>query len=204
MTKAINGASSRRSLSHSTSCHVDLFSTQFGLTKAPLALHRPQEYAGAYQQRIAMGNTTSGKMVKEIVCDAKAILQARNKGSIEQIVTRQEDIQRQLLEVSKHKEQLLKRRAAGVRSIVKEYEAKRADMLNNFASRQQQHQQHQQPSPFDTPSDGTAPTAGSNKSGPILLPSPDEVLKRVRSLSERASDGGSSSSSSSSSSSPGF
>jgi len=148
-----------------------------------------------------MGNTTSGKMVKEIVCDAKAILQARNNVSLEQIVARREDVQRQLLEVSKHKEELLKRRAAGVRAIVKEYEAKRADMLNNFASRQLQHQQQQQPSPFDTPSDSTAPTAGCNESGPIILPSPDEVFMRIRSLQKRASDGGSSSSSSSSSSS---
>ena len=175
------------------------FPTQFGLTQAPSTPPHIQEYDDkdkSHEDHLLlriMGNTTSGKMIKEIVVDAKAILQAGNKGSFEQVVARREDIQRQLLEVSKHKEELLKRRAAGVREIVKEYETKRAEMLDNFASQQQQ------PSPFGTPSTptDTTPSAssstGNSSGGPIVLPSPDEVLARMRAPPKGTGDGSSSS-----------
>lgn len=170
--------------------------TQFRLIQAPPTLRHIQEHDdnNNHLLRRTMGNTTSGKMIKEIVVDAKAILQAGNKGSFEQVVARREDVQRQLLEVSKHKEELLKRRAAGVRAIVKEYEAKREVMLNNL---------QQSSSPFGTPipTSTTPGASSSSSSGPIVLPSPDEVLARMRAPSKGASDGSSSSSPSSSSSS---
>lgn len=143
---------------------------------------------------VLMGNTTSGKMLKEVVADARAVLKATGKNTFEQVKARRQDVQRQLDEVSKHKEDLLQRRAAGVRAIVKEYAAKREMMLEHFAS-----DKTQQPPAFGAGSAPLTDTASSAKdsqkkkvfratesssSTHRLLPSPEEVFRKAKGFDE--------------------
>ncbi len=99
-------------------------------------------------------------------------------------------MEKQLLEVTKHKEELLKRRAAGVKAIVANYEAKRSQMLEDFANRQV-------PSSMGNMAAGSGGDGldgqDTGKGAATRLPSPEEILQRMRNESSREASSSSSS-----------
>lgn len=120
------------------------------------------------------------KLLQEVVWDSRALLQGTSKDTLKQLVNRRKEMESELQQVVKHKEELLARRAAAVQSIVKDYEARRQRVVEQLQSSASQ-------SPSATTAAGAVVRrAGSDGASSPALPSPESLAGRVEELRREA------------------
>jgi len=102
----------------------------------------------------------------------RALLQGLNKNTHEQLVARRKEMEAELRAVVKHKEELLERRAAAVKAIVRDHEARRQRVVDQL----------QNAPPQPSASSAASATAAVDGGASPGLPSPQMLLRRVQDL----------------------
>lgn len=139
--------------------------------------------AQALTDAVAAMGAHNTKLLQEVVRDSRTLLQGTSKDTLKQLVNRRKEMESELQQVVKHKEELLARRAAAVQCIVKDYEARRQRVLEQLQNSASQ-------SPSATTAAGAAVRrAGSDGASSPALPSPESLAGRVEELRREEAEG---------------